>query len=128
MKNIKERYRPYNFSSSGCHVIELIISQSGVTRIEAKLPSYVGTLTGIYISCHTDSTEKLTGYISLSFNSGAQKSLKLAVLNSKMLRHSSHPIPLNQELRSNSSVQGFYLDALDRNFPYTIKIYLHYKK
>lgn len=127
MKNIKDRYKPYNFSSSRCHVIELIISQGGVTRIEAKLPSYIKTLTGIYISCNTDRPEKVTGLINVFFNEGAQKSLKLSVLNTKVLRHSSHPLPLNQEIKSNSSIQGFYLDNLNVGFPYTVKIYLHYK-
>jgi len=127
MKNIKDRYKPYNFSSSRCHVIELIISGTGVTRIEAKLPSYIKTLTGIYISCHTDSPQKVTGFINVFFNEGAQKSLKLSVLNTKVIKHSSHPLPLYQDIKSNSSIQGFYLDALETNFPYTIKIYLHYK-
>lgn len=128
MKTIKDRYRPYNFSSSGSHVVELIISESGITCIEAKLPVYVKFLTGIYITCKTDSKEKLTGYISIYFNEGAQKSLKLSVLNPKVLRHSSHPLPLHQEIKDNSSIQGFYLDNLNESFPYIVKIYLHYKK
>lgn len=127
MKNIKDRYKPYNFSSSRCHVVELIISQAGVTRIEAKLPSYIKTLTGIYISCKTDRPEKVTGLINIFFNEGAQKSLKLSVLNTKVLKHSSHHLPLNQEIKSNSSIQGYYLDTMNVGFPYTIKIYLHYK-
>ena len=128
MKNIKDRYKPFNFSSGSSHVIELIISQAGVTRIEAKLPTYIKTLSGIYISCKSQRPEKVTGFINLFFNEGAQKSLKLSVLNTNVLRHSSHPLPLNQELKNNSIMQGYYLDTLATGFPYTIKIYLHYKK
>jgi hypothetical protein len=127
MKNIKDRYKPYNFSSSRCHVIELIISGTGVTRIEAKLPSYIKTLTGIYISCHTNSPQKVTGFINVFFNEGAQKSLKLSVLNTKVIKHSSHPLPIHQELINHSTIQGYYLDTLGAGFPYTVKIYLHYK-
>lgn len=96
MKPINDRYKPYDFSSSKCHVVELIISNTGVTRIEAKLPSYIGLLTGIYISCKTDRIEKVTGYINLFFNEGAQKTLKLSVLNTKAIKHSSHPLALHQ--------------------------------
>lgn len=128
MKTIKETYSPYNFSFSKCHVVELIISQNGVTRIEAKLPFYIRVLTGIYITCKTESTNRLVGYISVFFNEGVQKSLKLSVINPKVMKHHSQPIPLNQELNSNSSIQGFYLDNTNENFPYTVKIYLHYKK
>lgn len=132
MKNIADRYRPYNFSSSRCHVIELIISEYYVTRIEVKLPVYIKTVTGVYVTCKVETNKKEAGQINIFFNEGSDKAVSLPVLNTNAIKHNSHPVPLNVEVKPNSTIQGFYLnhleDVKDAGFGlYKLKIYLHYK-
>jgi len=125
-KNIRDNYKPYNFSSTKCHVIEVIVSETGVTKIEARLPEYLKKVKGIYITSQFTGEHRLVGYISLSFNEGSLKSFQMPVINSKAIKHNSQPIALNEEIKSGSSIQGFFLDINNYAFSYTLKIYLHY--
>jgi len=127
--NIKERYRPYNFSSTRCHVIVLDFSNAGFFGIEEKLPLDIEILKGIYITAKCNIPFQTIGGISLNFNEGAIKAFQMVIPNTKALRDTSHPVPVNEEIFSNSIMQGFYVIPGNGSFIPAgyIKIYLHYK-
>jgi hypothetical protein len=126
--NIKDRYKPFNFSTYKCHVIEMEISQ-GVNKIEAILPAAIKIIRGIYVTNNFKSdTIHWIGIISLFFDEGAIKNLQMPVINSKRIRHNSHPIPMYQEIKKGSTLEGYYLDVANYDFTYSLKIYIHYEE
>jgi hypothetical protein len=127
--NIKDQYMPYNFSKTRCFVITLLITPSGIEKVEQKLPKQIKVLKGIYVSTTANADEMLVGRINLWFNEGITKTISLPVMNTKGLTDRSHPLPLNEEMKPNSTMQGIYFgrDTI-RSFPYTVKIYLHYEE
>jgi hypothetical protein len=125
---IKDLYKPYNFSDSNCYVVSYNVNTEQVLKIEDKLPLQIENLTGIYITCNAQSKEKVIGYITVTFNEGILKTVQLPILNSNNIKHYSHPIPLNETIKSNSIMQGYLYFRVRTKTPFTVKIYLHYKK
>ena len=125
---LKDRYKPYNFSDSNCYVVSYNVSREQVLKIEDKLPLQIKRLTGVYITCNARTGAKVIGYITLTFNEGILKTVQLPILNSEKITHHSHPIPLNEPIKSNSIMQGYLFLTARSKVPYTIKIYLHYAK
>lgn len=126
--NIAETYKPFNFSTYGVYVIKTEITHTAVTKIEDTLPLHIKTIKGIYITCSADSIEKVLGYITLNFNEGILKNVQLPVMNSKIIKHQAHPIPLNESIKSNSIMQGYFFSRIQTKNVFTVKIYLHYEK
>lgn len=123
------KYKPYNFSSTKCYVITLTINRSGVTKIEEKLPPDIKQVKGIFITARIKTKAEKIGQITLSFNEGIINPYQYAVLNTDYLGDTSHPLPLDETIKSNSLMQGYYkCDAIEFELPFTIKIYLHYAK
>lgn len=128
-ENIKERYKPYNFSKTRCLVITLLVPSNSNYKVERKLPKQIKTLVGIYVSTTANADEMLVGTINLWFNEGIFKSISIPVMNTRGLTDRSHPIPLNEEMKPNSTMQGVYFNrGTIHGFPYTVKIYLHYQE
>lgn len=125
---IKDRYKPYNFSKSKCHVISFDVNSELVLKIEEKLPLQIEKLTGIYITCNALSRDNVIGYITITFNEGILKTVQLPILNSNNITHHSHPIPLNETIKSNSMMQGYLYFRKQNKRRFTVKIYLHYEK
>lgn len=125
---IKELYKPYNFSESSCYVVSYDVNFDQILKIEDKLPLQIENLTGIYITCNAPSKENVIGYITVMFNEGILKTVQLPILNSNNIKHHSHPIPLNETIKSNSIMQGYLYFRVRTKRPFTVKIYLHYKK
>lgn len=125
---IKDIYKPYNFSDSNCYVVSYNVNTEQVLKIEDKLPLQIENLTGIYITCNAQSKENVIGYITVTFNEGILKAVQLPILNSNNIKHHSHPIPLNETIKSNSIMQGYLYFRVKTKTPFTVKIYLHYKK
>jgi hypothetical protein len=125
---IKDTYKPYNFSKSKCHVIKFDVRAEPILKIEEKLPLHIEKLTGIYITCNALSREHVIGYITVMFNEGILKTTQLPILNSAFIRHHSHPIPLNEIIKSNSMMLGYLYFRIRSERPYTVKIYLHYEQ
>lgn len=125
---IKDIYKPYNFSDSNCYVVTYNVTTEQVLKIEDKLPLQIENLTGVYITCNAQSKEKVIGYITIMFNEGILKTVQLPILNSNIIKHHSHPIPLNETIKSNSVMQGFLYFRITSRTPFTVKIYLHYKR
>lgn len=127
--NIKEAYKPYNFSKSKVHVVKFDVRNEPILKIEEKLPLHVQQLTGIYITCNaTETKEKVIGYITVMFNEGILKTVQLPILNSSQIKHHSHPISLNETIKSNSIMQGYLYFRLRTKMPFIVKIYLHYER
>lgn len=132
--NIEEKYRPYNFSSTKCHVVRkdfsIVGSGAAYFGIEEKLPEYIGRLKGIYVTCNgTTRLKGLFGALFLSFNEGVLKSVQLPLWPTAQLKDTAHPIPLDEEILSHSLMQG-YVAVLGRrsSFSGNISIYLHYEE
>lgn len=134
MSSIKERYKPYNFSSTKCYVIRLPfrgVRGFGRFGIEHKLPFYIGKLKGIYITCRSNSSLYYVGSVFLSFNEGLFKNFQYPIINTTLLRDRSHPIPLEEEIFSNSLLQGYYTlnpSGTDSGLIGYLSIYLHYEE
>lgn len=128
MKTIEDIYKPYNFSKTRCYVIVLKVTKNGFLKIEHKLPSYIKELKGVFVSTDcTTNVSHLDGLISLNFNGQSFKSFQAFVYKVVQFRDCSHPQIFNEILLPNSFLQGFYYDLTNtKNFPYTIRIYLHY--
>ncbi|HWY11794.1 MAG TPA: hypothetical protein VN026_10740 [Bacteroidia bacterium] len=125
--DIKEKYKPYNFSATKCFVIELGVIANGTYKIEKKLPVEIKTLKGIYVTCSAVTTQKIVGIVNLFFNEGSLKNFGMGVMNSKLINDHSNPIPINEEIKPNSTMQGvYYHRPIVDSYPFTIKIYLHY--
>lgn len=128
MNPIEDIYKPFDYSASRCYVVVLTITQKGYMKLEHKLPSYVKQLVGVFITTTLNGGIIYAGLASLNFNGDAFKSIHLPVYKSfKMLDGSTRPMPLNESIKPNSFLQGYYLDMSKTNlFPYTVSIYLHY--
>lgn len=125
---IKEIYQPYNFSKGKCYVINVDVIRNTILKIQETLPLQIEKLTGIYITCNARTKERVIGYITIQFNEGVLKTVQLPILNSNLIKHHSHPIPLNETIKSNSIMQGFMFFRIVTRRPYTVKIYLHYER
>lgn len=127
MKTIKDRYKPFDFSSLKCYVITLKITNKQPLKIEHKLPFHIAILKGFYVTCNVKAAELAIGQVYLFFNEGMNKSVSLPVLNSSLSDHHSHPLPMNEEIKPNSLLQGvYYHRGIISTYPFTIKIYLHF--
>lgn len=140
MRTIEDMYMPYNFSENKTYVFTLNLSEDIYTNILHKLPSYIKTVSGIFVSGISKEREKrFLGIISLCFNGLAYKTFRVPVYDVKYIKDCSQPFPLCEGLRSNSFLQGYFLNAdavvertakrsegsgKDSN---TIKIYIHYR-
>ena len=125
---IIDLYKPYNFSITKCFVIPLTLyTRGGISKIEEKLPPIMKHLKGLYITARNGSQVKEFGYVSLNFNEGAIKTFSTPVFNSAFELYHTSPMPADEELKSNTSVQGYYMDlGVAVLYPINIKIYLHY--
>lgn len=130
MNAIDKIYTGYNFSATRCYVIPLSVNINGYMKIEHKLPEYVQNLKGIFVSvsCQT-SASRNAGFLFLSFNGSVLKNIQLPIIRTNLLRDCSHPLHLDEIIKPNSFVQGFYYDATGGvgGYPYTLNIYLHYE-
>ena len=125
---IDEIYKPFDYSQYGVYVIKTDITAAGVFKIEDTLPLHIKQIRGIYFTCNSRSAERVIGYISLNFNEGILKNVLLPVINNNTIRHNGHAIPLNETVKSNSIVQGYFYNRVATKRPFTVKIYLHYEK
>lgn len=121
-------YKPYNFSKGKCHVVSINLKTDGIFKIEEKLPLHLEKLTGIYISCNSVATDRVLGYMTIMFNEGVLKTAQLPILNSRLIKDHSHPIPLNETIKSNSIMQGYLYIITGIDQPFTLKVYLHYEQ
>jgi hypothetical protein len=126
---IADKYKPYNYSENKSFIITLTVAADGIYKIESKLPRESVTLTGIYISCSPASVQRVIGLVNLFFNEGILKNFSMPVMNNSRYPYPANPIPLNEYVRPNSTMQGVYYHNADADtYPFTIKIYLHYKE
>lgn len=122
-----EKYTPYNFSSTQCHIVKLNVQKTGTVKIEEKLPIEVKQLKGVFISANIQTQAKSVGFITLTFNEGQTNPVQYAVINTNFLKNASHPLPLDEVIKPNSLMQGYFrLDETDATLPMTLTIYLHY--
>lgn len=125
---IAQTYKPFNFSETAVYVVKYEITHTGATKIETHLPVYIKKLKGICFTANPNGEETIAGYISLTFNEGALKNVQLPVMNSRRLTDVSHPIPINEQINSNSMMQGYFLAADTLTPPFRLSIYLHYER
>lgn len=128
METIEQAYDPYDFSSTRCYVIVFNPFESGLFKIEHKLPSYIKTLRGIFVSnTFPANNKKHIGILSLNFNGHAFKSFQLPVPNISQQPEVSAPLELHEAIQPNSFLQGYFYGLRNRqgNF-YKVSIYLHY--
>lgn len=90
-------------------MLKTVVVRNTILKIEETLPSEIEKLTGIYITCNARSKEKVIGYITILFNEGVLKTVQLPILNSNQIKHHSHPLPLNEIIKSNSIMQGYMI-------------------
>jgi hypothetical protein len=130
MKAISPYPEPYNFSSTRCYIIEIEVERS-YKKIEHKLPRHIRNLKGIFVSVHLpkNPSSKTAGIISLNFNGQSLKCFHHPVIRVAHLHDWSNPIPLDEHIRPNTFIQGYFMghNIRDIFFPFTVKIYLHYK-
>lgn len=127
--NIKDRYIPYNFSATKCFIVTVVITPTGIAKVESKLPKQMKVIKGIYTTTTANADEMFVGTLNLWFNEGIGKSISIPVMNSRGLTDRSHPMPLNEEMKPNSSIQGIYFNrGTIHGYPYIVKIYLHYEE
>ncbi|MGZ4037246.1 MAG: hypothetical protein ACXVPQ_05415 [Bacteroidia bacterium] len=130
METIDDIHKPYDYSALRFYVMALTVSGPGLTKIDEKIPGYVQNLKGVFVSvgCLT-SAGKITGYLSVNFNGSAIKVLQLPVIRTNLLKDCSRPLPLNETIRPNSLLQGYYYDQTNGSagYPYSLKIYLDYE-
>lgn len=129
--NIKERYKPYNFSATKCHVIVLRFPRQGglgFYGIEEKLPAQIKTVKGIYVTCRVNSIQGFVGGVLIGFNEAIDKCYTVPIYNSKLLQDCSHPLLLNEEISTNGVMQGWFSISQfgDVLLNGTVTIYLHY--
>lgn len=128
MTEFENIFAPYHFSETRCIVFPLEIKKKGLLKIEFKLPIYVSLLKDIYISSSATGKNPVSGYITLNFNGHDINCMQYAVIKSVAVDDYSKGFPVNELIQPNSFMQGFYYDAgSTKKYPYTIKIYLHYK-
>jgi hypothetical protein len=126
--SIENIYKPFNYSEYGVYVIKVTIPKKGVFKIEDTLPLHIKLLKGIYFTCNVQSAEKVVGHIRLNLNEGILKNVQLPIMNTSVIRHTAYPIPLNETLKSNSLLQGYFINHISTKQIFTLKIYLHYEK
>ncbi|MGZ3999403.1 MAG: hypothetical protein ACXVPQ_12175 [Bacteroidia bacterium] len=130
MAAIDDIYKPYDYSSLRFFVIALNVKGPGLTKIDEKIPGYVQKLKGVFVSvgCST-SAGKITGYVTMNFNGSAIKVLQLPITRTNLLKDCSRSLPLNETIRPNSLLQGYYYDATNGSagYPYSVSIYLDYE-
>lgn len=128
-KNIKDRFAPYNFSATKCFIVTVLVTPSRVAKIESKLPKQALNIKGIYATTNAFAEETLIGKMNLWFNEGIFKSVSIPVLNTRLIRHHSQPILLNEGMKPNGTMQGIYYNlSTPLIFPYLVKIYIHYEE
>lgn len=146
MKTFEETYKPYNFTENSTYIITVTINNSQYTNIQEKLPAYIRKVTGVFVSAHsTQKKQNFIGILSLCFNGKAFKSIRIPVQNAYFIKDCSIPFELNEDLKSNSFLQGYFTGANIRssrafamisnilparvktNSKYTINIYIHYQ-
>lgn len=128
-KNIKDSYVPYNFSNTKCFVVTLAVTPTGICKLESKLPLQAKVLKGVYATTNAIAEELLIGTVNLWFNEGIFKSVSIPVMNTRILKHNSHPMPLKEEMEPNSTMQGIYFNRTTAlAFPYLVRIYVHYEE
>ncbi len=130
-RNLHEKYKPFNFSTTRCVVIQLLVSNYRTLKIDQKLPLQMDRLKGIYVTTNIlRSREKVVGLLSLSFNDGALKCLQMPVFNfnaGKIITiPDTAPLAFDEGIKNNSRVQGYYMEKAPVNISYTVTIYLHY--
>jgi hypothetical protein len=126
--NIDNIYKPYNYSQYSVYVVQIEIANAAVTKIEQQLPLHIKKLTGIYITCNSNTKERVIGYITLNFNDGILKTVQLPIINCRYIQHHSHPLPINETLNTNSNFQGYFYSRITPKAPFKLSIYLHYEK
>jgi hypothetical protein len=132
MKTIQNIYEPYDFTKNPCYIIGVAVNQPGYVKIEYKIPDFLKNLTGVFasVTCRNSSL-KLAGFLILNFNQQLTKCFQLPIFRTNLYPKKDHskPVELNEEIVPNSYVQGFFYDyvGLGGEYPYTLKIYLHYK-
>jgi hypothetical protein len=132
MTSIHNIYEPYNFSKFPCHILSMPISVQGYNKLEFKLPEYLQKLKGVFASVDCKSSAgKLAGFLVMNFNDQALKNFQLPITRTNFygMADLSHPIDFNEIILPNSYLQGFYYDnvGIIPEYPYTLKIYLHYE-
>lgn len=129
MNAIDKIYNPYDFSSTRCYIIVIEPHGAALTKIEHKLPSYIRTIRGIYVSnTFRSNIVNHVGILSLNFNGNAFKAFHLPLPNTRIQPEVSNPLDLNERLEPNSFLQGYFYgikSLLPKNY-YRISIYIHY--
>jgi hypothetical protein len=130
MNAIDKIYNPYDFSSTRCYVFIIEPVGNALLKIEHKLPSYIKTIRGIYVT-NTYRTLSLqqknhVGILSLNFNGNAFKSFHLPLPNTNIQPEVSNPLELYERIEPNSYLQGYFYGLKSLLNPYRISIYLHY--
>ncbi len=104
----------------------------GVTAIEIKPPAYLKTCTGVAVSVVSENNPAQTlplGILSLSFNNKASHPVHVEVCDYPNVFDKQPEIyPLEESLRENTIITGYYEDLERCEIPYQIKIYLRCKK
>ncbi len=128
METIEHLFEPYNFSATHCYVFNMRVTARGNLKIEHKLPEYIRQLKGIFVSINShQELVKIAGIISLNFNGQTLKCYHNAVLVTNVLNDCSHPYPLDEQLKQNSFLQGYYnATASLADAGYLLTVYLHY--
>lgn len=102
---------------------------TGYFGIEEKLPERIGRLKGVLVTVNTVFASPVVLAVVLTFNEGLLKNLQIPVWHPLALRHNSHPIPLDEEIFSNSLMQGYFITLPSRvALDGYISIYLHYEE
>jgi len=133
MKSIEKKFKPYNLTANPSHIIQIEIATEVYTNIEYKLPAHIKTITGVFISAtNRETKQKLLGILTLCFNGQALKSLRVPVLDAKYLRDCWLPIELNDTIKRNSYMQGYFMsmNSTRRKLSRTnmkLTIYIHYQ-
>lgn len=129
MDAIDKIYNPYDFSSTRCYVIVIEPHGRALTKIEHKIPSYIKTIRGIFVTnTYQSNFVNHVGILSLNFNGNAFKTFHLPLPNTDLLPEAGSPLELNERLEANSFLQGYFygMKALLPKFHYRISIYIHY--
>lgn len=132
MTSIHNIYEPYNFTENPCYIITIPITTVGYVKIEHKLPEYIKTLKGVFVSVDCKrSLNPLAGMLIMNFNDQLFKNFQLPIIRTNLYLDSDHskPIPFNEAILPNSFLQGFYYDSVNMlsEYPYNLKIYLHHQ-
>ena len=128
METIEQAYNPYDFSSTRCYIIVVNPPERGIFKIEHKLPSYIKTLRGVFVSnTFPEHPRKNVGILSLNFNGHAFKSFQLPIPNISKQPEVSQPLELHEAIQPNSFLQGYFYGLRNPGGTfYKLSIYLHY--